>query len=101
MVSREISEAQRLQTLTMRSTWISLKANGRKMGYHDPVVIRLVQKHTQTNTVKDLLRYGRQHVTTQSEDRALHRLIRRMPFANIPVLIRQWLPNRYLSERTV
>ena len=101
MVPRGISEVQILQILTMRSTWISLKANGRKMGYHDPVVSRFVRKHTQTNTVKDLLRYGRQHVTSQSEDRALHRLIRWMPFANNPVLRRQWLPNRHLSERTV
>jgi hypothetical protein len=58
----------------------------RHMCYLYTVVSRLVRKHTQTNTVKDFSRSGRPHVTSQCEDRALHRLVRRMPFANSPVL---------------
>jgi len=68
---------------------------------HYTVVSRHVRKHTQTNTVKDLPRSGRPHATSQREDMALHRLVRRMPFATIPVLKRQWLPNRRLSARTI
>ena len=71
------------------STGISFKAIGRQIGYHYTVVSRPVRKHTQTNTVKDLPRYRRPHVTSQREDRALHRLVRWMPFAASPVLKRQ------------
>jgi IS30 family transposase len=77
---RRISEVQRWQIIAMRSTGISFKAIGRQMGYHYTVVSKLVRKHTQTNTMKDLPRSRRQHVTLQREDRALHRLVRRMPF---------------------
>ena len=56
------------------------------MCYLYTVVSRLARKHTETNTVKDLPRSGRPRVTSQCEDRALHRLVRRMPFANSPVL---------------
>ena len=46
-----------------------------------------VRKHTQTNNVKDLPRSGRPRVTSDRDDRALQRLVRRMPFATSPVLI--------------
>ena len=58
----------------------------------------LARKHTKTNTVKDLPRSGRPHVTSQCEDRALHRLVRRMPFANSPVIKKQGLPNRRYQQ---
>ena len=70
------------------------------MGYHYTVVSRLVRKHTQTNNVKDLPRSGRPRVTSDRDDRALQRLVRRMPFATSPVLKQHWLPNRRLSTRT-
>ena len=57
--------------------------------------------HTQTNNVKDLPRSGRPRVTSDRDDRALQRLVRRMPFATSPVLKQHWLPNRRLSTRTV
>ena len=57
-----------------------------------------MRKHTQTNNVKDLPRSGRPWVTSDRDDRALQRLVRRMPFATSAVL---WLPNRRLSTRTV
>jgi hypothetical protein len=38
---------------------------------------------------------------TTSNDRALQRLVRRMPFATSPVLKQHWLPNRHMSTRTV
>ena len=60
---------------------------------------RLARKHTQTKTVNELQRSGRPHVTSRCEDRTLHRLVRRMPFANNPVLKKQGLPNRRLSAR--
>jgi hypothetical protein len=69
---------------------------GRLMGYHYTVVSRLVRKHIQTNTVKDL----KTHVTSQREDRTIHRLVRWMPFATSPVLKRQWLPNKRMLART-
>jgi hypothetical protein len=55
--------------------------------------------NTQTNNVKDLPRSGRPRVTSDRDDRALQRLVRRMPFATSPVLKQNWLPNRRLSIR--
>ena len=101
MVRRRISEAQRWQIFGMHTTGMFFKAIGRHMGYHYTVVSRLVRKHTQTNNVKDLPRSGRPRVTSDRYDRALQRLIRRMPFATSPVLKQHWLPNRRLSTRTV
>ena len=46
-------------------------------------------------------RSGRPRVTSDRDDRALQRLVRRMPFATSPVLKQHWLPNRRLSTRTV
>ena len=85
----------------MHTTGMSFKAIGRQMGYYYTVVSRLVRKHTQTNNVKDLPRSGRPQVTSDRDDRALQRLVRRMPFATSPVLKQHWLPNRRLSTRTV
>jgi hypothetical protein len=100
MVRRRISEAQIWQIIGMHTT-ASFKAIGRQMGYHYTVVSRLLRKHTQTNNVKDLPKCGRPRVTSDRDDRALQRLIRRMPFATSPVLKYHWLPNRRLSTRTV
>jgi len=101
MVRRRISDAQRWQIIGMWSTRISFKPIEGQMGYHYTIVSWFVRKHTQTNTRKDLPISGRPHATSQREDRALHRLFRWMPFATSPVLIRQWLPSRRLSARTV
>ncbi|CAG2202632.1 unnamed protein product [Mytilus edulis] len=101
MVRRRRSEAQRWQIIRMRSSGLSYKAIGRQMGYHYTVASRLVRKRIQTNNVKDLPRSGRPFVTSQREDRALQRLVRRMPFATSPVLKREWLPHRQLSTRTL
>jgi len=38
------------------------------LGYHYTVVSRIVRKHTKANTVKDLSRSGRPHVTSKRED---------------------------------
>ena len=92
---------RRWQIIGMHTTGMSFKAIGRQMGYHYTVVSRLVRKHTQTNNVKDLSRSGRPRVTSDRDDRALQRLVRRMPFATSPVLKQHWLPNRRLSTRTV
>ena len=51
--------------------------------------------------MKDLPRCGRPRVTSDRDDRTLQCLVRRMPFATIPVLKQHWLPNRRLSTRTV
>jgi hypothetical protein len=78
MVRRRISEAQRWQIIGMHTTGMSFKAIGRQMGYHYSVVCRLVRKHTQTNNVKDLPRSGRPRVTSDRDDTALQRLVRRI-----------------------
>jgi transposase len=104
MVRRRISEAQRGQIIgmhTQSTTGMSFKAIGRQMGYHYTVVSRLVRKHTQTNNLKDLPRSSRPRVTSDRDDRALQRLVRRVPFATSPVLKQHWLPNIRLSTRTV
>ena len=101
MRRRRISEAQIWQIIGMHTAGMSFKAIGRQMGYHYTVVSRLVRKHTQTNNVNDLPRSGRPRVTSDRDDRALHRLARRMPFATSPVLKQNWLPKRRLSTRTV
>ena len=100
MVRRRISEAQRWQIIGMHTTGMSFKTVGRQVGYHYTVVSRLVRKHTQTNNVKDLPKSGRPRVTSGRDDRALQRLVRRMPFGISPVLKQHWLPNRPLSTRT-
>jgi hypothetical protein len=84
MVRKRISEAQRWQIIGMHTTGMSFKAIGRQMGYHYTVVSQLVNKNTQTNNVKDLPRFGRPRVTSDRDDRALQRLVRRMPFAPVP-----------------
>ena len=94
MARRRISEAQRWQIIGMHTTGMSLKATGRQMGYHYTVVSRLVRKHTQTDNVKNLPRSDRPRVTSDRDDRALQRLVRRMPFATSPVLKQNWLSNR-------
>ena len=81
MVRRRISEAQRWQIIGMHTTGI-----GSQMGNHYTVVSQLVRKHTQTNNVKDLPRSGRTRVTSDRDDMALRRLVRRMPFVTSPVL---------------
>jgi hypothetical protein len=101
MVWRRISEAQRWRIIDMRTTGMSFKAIWRQMGYHYTVASRVVRQHTQTNNVKDLPRFGRPRVTSDRDDRALPRLVRRMIFATSPVLKQHWLPNRRLSTRTV
>ena len=101
IVRRRISEAQRWQIIGMHTTVMSFKAIGRQIGYHYALVSRLVRKHTQVNNVKNLPRSGRPRVTSDRDDKALQRLVRRMPFATTPVLKQHWLPNRRLSTRTV
>jgi hypothetical protein len=101
LVRRQISETQRCHKIGLQSTEMSFTYIWRDMCYHYTVVSRLTGKYTQTNTVKDLSRSGRPHETSQYEDRALYRLVRRMPFAITPVLKGQWLPNRRLSARAV
>ena len=101
MVRRRISEAQGWQIIGMHTTRMSFKAIGRHMGYHYAVASRLVRKHTHTNNMKDLPRSGRPRVTSDRDDRALQRLVSRMPFVTSPVLKQHWLINRRLSTRTV
>ena len=86
MVRRRTSETQRWQIIGMHTTEMSFKAIGHQMGYHYNVVSRLVRKQTQTNNVKDLPRYGRPRVTSDRDDRALQRLVRRTLFASSLVL---------------
>jgi transposase len=101
MVRRRISEPQIWQIIGMHTTGMSFKAIGRQMGYHYTAVSRLVRKHTQTNNVKDLPRSGRPRVTSDRDDRALQRLVRRIHSQPVPYSKQHWLPNRRLSTRTV
>ena len=78
----------------MHATGMSFNAIGRHMGYYYTVVSRLMRKHTQANNVKDLPRSGRPRVTSDRDDRAMQRLVRRMPFATSPVLKQHWLSTR-------
>jgi hypothetical protein len=77
MIRRRISEAQRSQIIGTYTTGMSFKAIGRQMGYHYTVVSQLMRKHTQTNNVKDLPRSSIPRVTSDRDDRALQRLVRR------------------------
>ena len=101
ILNKHGTKANISSTKMANTTEMSFKAIGRQMGYHYTVVRRLVGKHTQTNNVKDLPRSGRPRVTSDRDDRALQRLVRRMPFTTSPVLKQHWLPNRRLSTRTV
>jgi hypothetical protein len=51
--------------------------------------------------MKDLPRSDRPRATSDRDDRALQRLVRRMSFATSIVLKQHWLLNRRLSTRTV
>jgi hypothetical protein len=51
--------------------------------------------------VKNLPRSGKPRVTSDRDDRALQRLVSRIPFATSPVLKQHLLPNRRLPTRTV
>ena len=91
MVQRRILEAHKWQIIGMHTTGMSFKDIGRQMGYHYAVVSRLVRQYTQTNNLKDLPISGRPRVTSDHDDRALQRLVRRMSFATSPVLKQHWL----------
>ncbi|KAK7098382.1 hypothetical protein V1264_002693 [Littorina saxatilis] len=101
MARRRLSEAIRWQIIGMHATGASFKAIGRQLGYHYTVISGLVRKHRQTGAVKDRPQSGRPRVTSEREDRAFLRIIRREPFSTSTVLKRVWLPNRHLSTRTV
>ena len=99
LVRRRMSEPQIWHIIGLQSTEMSFKYIWRQMCYDYAVVSRLARKYTQTKKVKDLPISRRPHEMSQCEDRTLHRLVRRMPFAHTLVLKRQWLPNRRLSAR--
>ena len=101
LVRRRISEGQKCYIIDLLSTEMSFKYICPQMFNHYTVVSRLARKHTQTNALKNLPRSGRPHVPSQCEDRALYRLVRWIPFANSPLLKRQWLPKTRLSARAV
>ena len=101
MIRMWISESTNMANNRHAYNMMSFKAIGRQMGYRFTVVSRLVRKHTQTNNVKDLPRFGRPRVTSDRDGRALQCLVRRMPLTTSPVLKQHWLPNRCLSTRTV
>ena len=84
----------------MHTKGMSFKAIECQMCNHYTIVSRLVRKHTQTNNVKDLPKSGRPRVTSDRDDRALQRLVRRMPFATCLVLKQHLLPKRRLSTKT-
>jgi hypothetical protein len=48
-----------------------------------------------------LAKIRKPRVTSDRDNRALQRLVRRMPFATSSVLKQHWLPNKCLSTRTV
>jgi hypothetical protein len=103
MVRRRISEAKRWQIIGMHTTAMSFKAIGHQIldiRYHYTVIRRLVRKQTQTNNVKDLPRSGRPWVTSDRDDRALQRLVRRMPFAISPVLKQDCLSDRRVNKNS-
>ena len=101
MVRRRILEAQRCQIIGMHTTGMSFKATGRQMSNHYTVVSRLVRKQTQTNNVKDLPRSGRPRVISDRDDRALQRLVRRMPFATCPVLKKTCCPIDVCQQKQI
>jgi hypothetical protein len=83
---RLLHEAETVSRLTNGSCAMSLNSNHVVLNTMPNVIVdsvasRLVRKHTQTNNVKDLPRSSRPRLTSDSDDRALQRLVRRMPFA--------------------
>jgi len=101
MARRRLSDGERWRIIGMIESGMSRKAVARTFGYHHSVISRLVQKHQETDAVKDRPRSGRPRVTTVRQDRALLRLVRRYPFASSNFLKDNWLPNRRLCHRTV
>lgn len=101
MARRRYSEATRWRIIGMKSTGMSCRAIGRQLDINHTVISRLVQKHRQTDHVKDRPRPGQPRKTSRVEDRDLARLVRRQPLSNSGVLKQLWLPNRPLCNRTV
>lgn len=97
----QLSTALRWQIIGLRAAGMSLRQIGRNVGHHYSTISRIVNKKQTTNDVKDLARSGRPPLTSDRENRALGRLVRRTPFANSTVLKSEWLPYRRLSNRTV
>jgi hypothetical protein len=99
MVRRRIPEAQRWQIIDMHIPEMPFKAIGRQIPQY---CSQPTGEKTHTNhNVKDLPRSGRPRVTTDRDDRALQRLVRRTPFAISPIFKQHWLPNRRMSTKTV
>jgi len=80
---------------------MSCRAIAKQLGYHHSVITRLVQKHAQTNDVKDHARSGRPKVTSVREDRALLRHVRLLPFTSAPVLRDNWNAHGRVSISTI
>ena len=96
MVHHRITEGTRWQITGMRHAGMSTycSSNWTKSS-------KMLKKYRATNEVKDLPRPGRPHKTSQQEDRALLRLVKRRPFHSSTRLRQQWVPGRALSCRTV
>ena len=58
-------------------------------------------KHTHKPTMWDLPRSGRPWVTSDRDDRALQRLVRRMPFATCPVLKKTCCPIDVCQQKQI
>ena len=100
----QLSTDARWQIIGMREAGMSLRQIAWRVGYHHSTISRIVNKHQNTNSVNDLPKSGRSSVTSDHENRALSRVIRRNPFINSTVLKRQWFPrfpHRAISSRTL
>jgi transposase len=97
----QVSTAMRWRIVGMSSAGMSLRQIGAQVGHHSSTISRILKKHRETNDVIDRKRSGRPRCTSEREDRALLRHVRRHPFAQSNALKRAWLPNRRICDRTV
>ena len=101
MARRRLSDATRWQIIRMSNAGLSGREISRRLGYSQSVICRLLNKFQQTNHVQDRARSRRPRKTSQREDGALLRLVRRFPFLTSTAVKQRWLPNRPFSTRTV
>ena len=82
--------------------YMNFKSIRCQIGFHYVLISRLVWKHGHLNDWKDLSQSWRSRKTSQLENmQGSASVAPSQPFATSRVLLRQWLPIRQISTRTV
>lgn len=101
MARRKLSYAERWQAVGLIRGGHSYRQVAQRFGVSHSVIIRLIQRVDETDTVDERERTGRPPKTTPREDRHLRRLAQQEPFSTANTLKRRWNVNVRICRRTV